>query len=92
MLDKYNIFPIVFDLGYKIEGFSYFNEGVYYIIVNSRLTFQRQQEVFSHEIKHLEEREKYKVSLNNQYSQEEKEADEFAKEFCQAMRKVQNFF
>ena len=77
-----NIYHTLISLVSEVYGFVYLSSfGYYYIIINENITKELQKEVFCHEVEHIlydMPNIPYIIGMDMQYSQIEKEADNFA--------------
>ena len=85
-----NIYQKFIPLNPGIYGFVYLSSSHnYYVIINQNLTLELQKEVYLHEVEHIMydmPEAGYVIGMDMQYSQIEKEADQFVKE------NIENFF
>jgi len=83
-IKTYGIVLTLFDLGPGILGMVYKSrKGNYHVVVNSSLTFEAQQKVFFHELKHITRdlpALPYFIGLDMQHHEIEKDADNFFEE------------
>ena len=79
---NYDIYPKITGLTPQLWGFVYkSSHGNYYIIINKNLSFELQQKIFIHEVKHIRDdmpKHPYFIGLNMQHLDFEKKADAFS--------------